>query len=190
MRTLTVLLSLLIVSPALAAGESEPSVFAGSLIQSITAVIVFALLFALLFKYAWGPILNGLQDREKKIADDLKKAESANRAADQTLAEYKKQLADAHAEARRLIEDSKKEADALRVRLTADTEKELARLRERATDDIRLAKQQAVQEIYAQAGVLATAVASKILQREVTSDDTQRLVQESLNELDNIEKAG
>ncbi|HVL30378.1 MAG TPA: F0F1 ATP synthase subunit B [Sphingomicrobium sp.] len=167
------------------AGEKE-NLFAGTLYQSGAAIAAFVILLVVLTKYAWGPILKGLQEREEKIKGDLAQAEAAQKAAKQTLADYEKKLAEAHAEARRLIELAKGDAEKVRQRLVGETEAEIARLRERATAEIRQAKTQAVQELYAQAADLSVAIAEKVLQRSIRDADTQALVDRSLRELDEV----
>ena len=67
--------------------------------------------------------------------------------------------------------------------LRAANDAELTQLRTKAMADIESAKSAAVAEIHAEAGALATAVASKILGREITVADQQQLVQESLAEM-------
>ena len=176
---------ILLAMPALAAeGESTP--FAGTLAQSIAALVVFILLLVFLRKMAWGPILKGLQDRENKIRGDIESAAAANERAQAVLAEYEQKLAAAHAEARVLIDQARSDGDKLRARMTGETEQELARLRDRAADQIEQAKQAAVAELYGRAAELAVAVAGKILQRQITEQDTERLVQQSLSELSSL----
>jgi hypothetical protein len=70
------------------------------------------------------------------------------------------------------------------VMLGDAAEKMLAK--ERARRDIEIAKRAALQEIYGVAAAQATAVATKILEREVTAADQQRLVDESLRELQTV----
>lgn len=144
---------------------------------------LFLLLLIVLSKFVWPHILNGLQAREERIRHDLAAAEAANREAQTTLADYKKQLAEAHAEARRLIDQARIDADSTRQRLIADTETEAARLRKRAAEEIEQAKNAATQELYAKAAELSVAVAEKILQRQITDADNQRLIEQSLAEL-------
>jgi len=152
-------------------------------------LLMFLGLFAILAKFVWPKILEGLRAREDKIREDLDEAEQANARAEQTLEEYQQKLAEAHAESRKLLEQARSDAEELRTRLKADTEAELKQLRERAAQDIDRAKQQALSDLYAHSAELATAVATKILQRQVTSEDTQRLVDESLGEIERL-KAG
>jgi F0F1-type ATP synthase membrane subunit b/b' len=56
-------------------------------------------------------------------------------------------------------------------------------MRERAMKDIDSAKRAAVAEIYNEAGRVAAAMASKILRRNVTAEDNQRLIDESIQQL-------
>ena len=171
-------------SLALAAETEAASPMTGTFWQSLAAIVAFLILLAVLYKYAWGPILSGLQAREEKIRNDLSEAERANAEAKQNLEQYKQQLAEALAEARKVLEKAREDGEQLRQRLRSETEDVLAQQRQRASDEIRLAKQEAVEELYAKAANLATAVAGKILQREIGDQDTQRLVDESLNELE------
>ncbi|MEX0741445.1 MAG: hypothetical protein WD079_01525, partial [Phycisphaeraceae bacterium] len=106
--------------------------------------------------------------------------------AQQTLEQYKQQLAEAHAEARKLVDQARSDGEALRGRMLADAEKDILRLKDRATEDIRQAQQQALQELYTHSAQLAVSVAEKILQRQIDENDNRRLVEQSLSELDRL----
>jgi len=151
--------------------------------EMLWSVVVFSIFFAVLAFVVWPKILKALQAREEKQRGDLEAAEKANADAKATLAEYERKLADAHAEARQILEQTRTDADQLRAKLKAETEAEMVKLREQASADIHRAKQAALQDLYAHSAELATAVAAKILQRQVTEPDTQRLIDQSLEEL-------
>lgn len=146
-------------------------------------ITLFIILFIVLAKFVWPPILKGLQDREAKIHDDLKRAEDARNEAEATLAEYKKELAHAQREAQKLIEQSRIDAQKVSAQIQAETEVELAHLRQRAQEEINAAKEQALSDLYTQTATLATTVAGQILHREISPDDQEALVQESLAKL-------
>jgi len=167
-----------VASAAESGGDAGP--FAGTIYQAIAAAIVFGLTIVILKKMAWGPILQGLVDREKKIKDDLQQAETAAKQATATLEQYRKQLAESHAEARRIIEQGRADAEKLAASLQQQAEAEINAMRVRAQAEIANAREQAVAELYEQAAGLATTVAGKILQRELNPADQQRLVEESL----------
>lgn len=177
------LLFVLLTAPVAFAAEGhgeEPSLFAGTLYQSIAAILVFLILLTVLKKYAWGPIIQGLSDREAKIRADLEQAENAHKQAAGTLEEYRKQLQGAHEEARKIIEQSRNDAQRIAAQIKEQTQTEINAMRVRAQTEIRQAKEQALSEIYTQTADLATDVASRILRKEISAADQRRLVEDSL----------
>ncbi|MAG16835.1 MAG: ATP synthase F0 subunit B [Phycisphaerae bacterium] len=170
--------------PAVAlAADDGNNLFAGTLLQSLAAIIAFVILLVVLRKFAWGPILSGLQDREAKIKGDLEEAEKAANEANATLTEYKAKLADAQEQARAMIDQSRADAQRVAAEIKDDTQNEINQMKERAQQDIGAAKEQALGEIYQQTAALATDVAGRILQRQIDETDQQRLVDESLGQL-------
>lgn len=166
-----------------ASGQADPSLFDGTLAQSIAAVIVFLILFAVLTKFAWGSILQGLQDREAKIKKDLEQAQEAAKQAADTLKEYQVKLAAAQEEAKGIIDQGRSDAQSIASKLKEQAQKDAQQLQQRSRDEIRLAKEQAIQEIYAQAADLSVAVAEKILHRQLNAQDHQQIIEQSLAEL-------
>ncbi len=153
------------------------------MVTGITALVVFALVFAVLAAKVWPVIARGLDERANKIRSEIEAAELAQKKATQALAEYERNLAAARAEAQKMLDDAKAEQQALAADLKAKSEIELNAMREKAKRDIEVAKKAAVDEIYGHAVSAATSMASKILRREIGAHDQQRLIQESLGEL-------
>jgi F-type H+-transporting ATPase subunit b len=92
-------------------------------------------------------------------------------------------MADVQREASQALAQAKADAVKLADTIRAQAEAESAALKDRTLREIDAAKQQALTEINTHAADLGTAVARKILQRDVTVNDQQRLVDESLAEL-------
>lgn len=153
---------------------------------AITALVVFALVFAILGVKVWPAITAGLDERADKIKAEIEAAENARRQAKDALAQYEASLAQARAEAAKMIEQTKAQQSQLAAELRAKAEIELSAMRERAVKEIQQAKQSAVAELYTDATNLATMVAGKILKREINSQDQQRLVEESLGQLQGL----
>ena len=166
------------------AEEHAPGLLSPDWGAAFWTIVLFIVLVIVLGKFVWPKILQGLRTREDKIREDLTKAEQANEQAKQTLADYQQKLGQAHADARKLLDQTRSDAEQTRSKLLAEATAESASLRQRAADEIELAKQQALQEIYAQTAALATEVAGQILQRQVDEADAQRLVEQSLLEMD------
>lgn len=178
------------IQPGLATGDHPGEPEAGVLpspeqgiVPSIVSLLVFGIVFAVVATVAWPKIAKGLDERATKIREEIAAAESARKQAKQALEQYERSLADARAEAQKMLEKTKAEQQALAAELKTKAEAELGAMKDRARRDIDSAKRAALDEIYTHTANLATSVAAKILQREVTPRDQQRLVEESLAQL-------
>ncbi len=150
------------------------------IVPAVVSLLVFAVVFAVLATKVWPKIVKGLDERADKIKSEIAGAEAARKQAKDALEQYEKSLADARAEAQRMLEKTKAQQQALADELRAKSEAELNAMRDRARRDIDAAKRAAVAEIYEHAASAATAIAGKILQREVNSRDQQRLIDETV----------
>jgi len=150
---------------------------------AVTALVVFCIVFAVLATKVWPAISKALDERAGKIREEIEAAEMARAQAKDALEQYQQSLAQARAEAQKMIETTRAQQATLAAELRAKADAELNAMRERAMRDIETAKRAAVAEIYNMGTALAVSVASKVLRRNVTSDDTQRLVEESLQQL-------
>ena len=150
---------------------------------AITTLVVFGLVFGVLATAVWPKILKGLKDREQKIREEIESAEMARQQAKDALEQYQQSLAQARTEAAKMLETTRAQQAQLAAELKSKADTELAQLRERAMKDIEAAKRAAVSEIYNESGRLAATMAAKILRRAVNADDTQKLIDESIREL-------
>ena len=166
-----------------AEGGSPVSV---QIIPFITAIVVFGVAFAVLKSKVWPRIAQGLDERQGKILDEIRSAEEAREKANAALAEYERSLAEARREADEMIAKARQDAKAAAEDLRRRNEAELSDMKLRANRDIESAKQQAIAEIHAEASMLATTMAGKILDRQITAEDQARLMDETLRELGRV----
>ena len=155
-------------------------------IPALFTLIVFSALVAILGKYAWGPIAKGLEERENKIRRDIEEAEHQRAEAEAKQREYAAQLAGAEAKVRELMAKAQKDAEGLSQRIKMDAQGEAESIRDRATRDIETARTNAVGDVRREAAELATLVAEKILRREITAEDRQQMLDESLTQIDRL----
>jgi F-type H+-transporting ATPase subunit b len=153
------------------------------IVPYITSLVVFLLTLVILGIFVWPKIVKGLNDRDQKIRDEIAGAEQAREQAKQALAEYEKSLATARDEASSMIAKARQDAKAAAEETRARIEAEATDLKDRATREIQTAKAAAIAELHGHAATLAAAMAAKILRREISVSDQQRLVEESLKEL-------
>lgn len=155
----------------------------------LVAIGVFLVVFGILSVKVFPMINRGLKDREMKIRTSIEEAEMAQRQARQALEQYERNLASARAEAQKMLDDAKTQQQAITADLKQRADVELAQMRDKAKRDIEAAKSAAVAEIGALAASLATDMAGNILKREVNAGDQQRLMQESLQQLQTAGRA-
>ncbi len=167
------------------AGEKAgvlPTVEQG-IVPMLVAIVVFAVVLVVLSTQVWPKISTALQERADKIKHEIEAAEAARAQAKAALEQYEKSLADARIEAQKEIDKARAAAAALGAELKAKADADVQVMKSKALSEIEAAKRIALSEIYNQAASLSTSVAAKILAREITRDDQQRLVDDALGEL-------
>ena len=167
---------------------SGPDIFSGGLGTAVFTIAVFVVLLVILGKWAWGPILAGLQKREENIRSSIEEAQRAREEADEALAEYKAQLARARQESESIIEKGRDEALRLAEQLRDKAQQEAQLISTKAERDINVAKNQALKELYEQTTELATEMAAGIIGKTLTPEDHRELLQESLSKLQDTTK--
>lgn len=164
-------------------GPQHADVMALNWLPAATSLVVFLVAFGFLYVKVWPKIIQGLDDRDRKIRQEIQAAEDARRHAGEALARYEESLANARKEAGEMITRAKAVASAAAQELTTRNEAQLADMKQRATREIESAKRAAIAELHAETATLATEIAGKILKREISAADQQRLIDESLGEL-------
>ncbi|MFM8291530.1 MAG: F0F1 ATP synthase subunit B [Planctomycetia bacterium] len=150
---------------------------------AVWSFVVFLGLLALLTKFAWKPILQGLEKREQGIALQIAETKASNEEAKRMLASYERRLAEASEEVRGMLEEARRDAEATRQAIVAEARKAADEEKARAKHEIQLAKDDALSQIAAKVGHLAVEVAGKFLRDKLGADDQARLVRESVASL-------
>ncbi len=153
---------------------------------AVTTLVVFLVAFGFLYIKVWPKIIKALDDRERKIREEIESAEEARKQAKAALSQYEQELARAREDAGKIIAKAKVDAKAVAEQLRTRNETDLAEMRDRATREIENAKRTALTELHGEAANLAAEIAGKILQRQITPQDQQRLIDESLRELTSV----
>ena len=145
--------------------------------------ITFAITLFLLWKFAYPAIKQSMENRSERIRADLQAAEEAHTEADQVLARYQGDLANAKTEATRIIEDARATADAMRADRIRQLDEEIAELRQRSQHEIEVAKQQAIADLTNEVAALAIGAAEVVVQRNLDRDTQVRLIEDYINQV-------
>lgn len=170
-----------------AAEEGEVNLFAGDIGTAIWTLVIFLAVILVLGKFAWGPMLSGLQRREQFIRDSLEEAKQDREAAQAQLEEYNKKLDTATAEALKVLEEGRRDAEVVKERIEDKARSEADQMVERAKREIDLAKQTAIKELYETSITLGSDIASRLLEREMNAKDHEDLIAESIDHLKELD---
>jgi len=150
-------------------------------------LLVGALAFAVLFYFMWKWVLPRvsalLQERRDKIQGDLERAEETRRQAEQELAGYRQQLANARAESNGIIEEARKTAEQLRADIQARAEREAAATVAKAQEEIRAERDRVFQELRGEIGEIAVTLAGRVVGESLDAKAHQRLIDAYIDEV-------
>jgi len=150
---------------------------------SIWTALTFLLLLVLLSKFAWGPIVKMLDERERTIREAIEQAKKERAEAERMMTEQKAALAAAQREAAALAQQSKVEVEALRADLTARARKEAEELVATARRQIQEEKTKAVAELKGQVADLAIDAARRLIKSSLDEKAQRALVEEYIAQL-------
>lgn len=153
-------------------------------------LVVFALFAWILGKFAWGPLLEIVEEREKTIREQVDSAQRAAAEAKDLLLQHQELLRGAGREREEILAKALKEAEKVRSDLVtkarADSDQVLARAREQMQRD----KDQAIAELRAQVADIAVEAASRIVKSSLTEEVQRKLVDDFIEELPRTQKEG
>lgn len=150
---------------------------------SVWTLIVFAGLVFLLGKFAWGPILKAVDEREKGIQSALDEAAERNAEAAKLLEEHKAQLADARRQASELIAEGRAAGENVRKEIEEKARAEGQAIIERARAEIERERDAALDTLRRESVELALAAASRLMRENLDQPKDRALVEQYLGEL-------
>ena len=153
----------------------------------IAQVVNFLILAAILRALAYEPVAKMLKQRSDKIKDTINKADADKKAAEETLVQYKKQLADAQIRAQEIVDKAEITARQERDALVAETKKEIERRNQNAQAEIENERNRAFEQMQKEIVTLSLAAAEKIVAKNLTSKENDKLVSDFIAGLDNID---
>ncbi len=149
----------------------------------IWSFVVFGVFLVVLKAAAWGPLVEGLNNREAKYEKLLRDAEDGRASALKMLAEYEQKLKSAEARVDEIIAEARRDADHTKREIVAAAQREAELTRQRALDDINRAKDQAIASLFSHMRSNVISATERVLSRALTDADHLRLVDEALAEV-------
>jgi len=164
-------------SPAVAMaadGGADPLIIDVDL--AVCTAIVFMVTLAVLWKFAWGPIAEGLTRREQAIADNIAAAENAAADAHTLTSQYESKLAGAADDVRKIMDEARRDAEHTAQQIVDKAQAKAVEEGGRMLREVATAKDSALKEISDRGSNLAVDLAGKIVRRELTEGDHADLI--------------
>ena len=146
----------------------------------LTQFISFLILFLLLKKFLYSPIVKMLEDRAEKIKSSLETAERVKEEAQQTTA------AKAREESQAFISEAREQAKKIKESELEKSKVQIESERKRALDEIRSEQDKIINNIRSEFSGLAISAAEKIVEREVNENNHKEIIQSFLEKAKNI----
>jgi F-type H+-transporting ATPase subunit b len=147
-------------------------------------IFIFLLLLAILRKFAWPAVLGAVEAREKALEEQIAEAERNRAESAALLAEHKKLVADARAQASAVLAEARSLADKERSVALEKTKQEQVELLERARREIGSERDRAIADLRREAVDISLAAASKLIGERLGSETDRKLVTDYLATLD------
>ena len=148
----------------------------------LTAIAVFTL-FLVASNKLFNPVKKFLEDRKNRIAEDLNYAASEKEQANELKAQYEDKLKNIEKEAEEILSEARKKALANENKIIADAKAEAARIIERANTEAQLEKQKAADEVKREMVSLASLMAGKVVSAAIDTTVSESLIDETLKEI-------
>jgi F-type H+-transporting ATPase subunit b len=145
--------------------------------------IAFVVLLVLMQWKLFPAVKRGMDRRAEKIRDDLDAAETARTEALGVKAGYEAELADARAEAGRIIDAARGDAERVRADLIARAETEAAELRQRSDADVEAAKRQALADLQGEVSEIVIGAAETVIGRNLDRDTQMQLIESYIDDV-------
>src|SRR6267143_1391167 len=150
----------------------------------IWTIVTFLVLLALLAKFAWRPLLEALESRQSAIRKSLDDAQQAKQELERVNQESARIVNRARADAEAIITQSRSDGDRLREEIRQKARAEAAHIVKNAERQIQLETSRALEQIRREAVDLSVMIASKIIQRNLSKEDNERLIDEALKQVE------
>ena len=158
--------------------QTDPGLF-------IWTIVTFLVLLTLLAKFAWKPLLQALETRQNAIRKSLDDAQQAKVELERLNVESAQIIQRARADAEAVISQSRVDGDRLREEIRAKARTEADHIVKNAERQIQLETSRALEQIRREAVDLSVMIASKIIQRNLSREDNERLIDEALKQVEN-----
>ena len=149
----------------------------------LSQIVNFIILFLLLKRFLYPPLMNMLDERKQRIADSLAAAEVARKEAEEERARLMAQLEAERAEAQKRIAEASAQAEKVRADILAEAKREAEELKARAIQEAEAEKQRILAEAHKQIAELTVLATERVVRHGLDESMQHQLIEEFLSEM-------
>ncbi|WP_339060878.1 F0F1 ATP synthase subunit B [Tepidibacillus marianensis] len=149
----------------------------------IIQILAFALLFLLLKKYAFGPLLKVMTQRQESIREQINLAEKNRQETEKMLKDNNEAVQKARIEAHEIVELARVNSVKQAEDIVETAKRETERMKEQAIHEIQNEREKAVAALREQVGSLSVLLASKILEKELDMKEQSKLIDDFMKQV-------
>lgn len=153
----------------------------------VTQIVTFLAAMIIVWKLFWGPLTRMMQERTKKISDDLERAENGRREIESLEADYHRRLADIAEHARKEIKEAVNKGTLAREEILAGARTEAQRILDKAQQDLALERESVIRELRGQITDISLAAVERLLGEQLDQKVQRRLLDGFIDEVDKLE---
>lgn len=150
---------------------------------ALWTLVTFVCFLFVLRKFAWGPLIAGLDQRELGIRTAIAEAEENRRKSEALLADYSAKLRDAEKTVAEMVAEAKRDAERTSQDIVSKAEADVDAMRQRAENEITQAKNTALSEVFGSVNRQVALATERVLGRALSDQDQDRLIDEALQEV-------
>lgn len=149
----------------------------------IWTIAVFFVLLVVLRKIAWSPLLQALDEREKKIHEALEQAAKTQRDTEGVVAENQRRIDEAIQKSEQIIQQAREHSERARQQILEEARAESRRIVEQGMRRLEAEQRTALQDIRKMAGDLAIQAAARLIQSSLNDQQQREIVDQFLSEI-------
>ncbi|WP_025025759.1 F0F1 ATP synthase subunit B [Caldalkalibacillus mannanilyticus] len=149
------------------------------------SLFIFMILLLLLRKYAFGPLMGVMEERQTQIANDIATAEQNRLEAQKLIAEQQTALEKARKDAQQVLDNARVTSEKQAAEIQRQAREDAEQFKKVARDEITREKEQAVEALRTQVGALSVLLATKVIEKELDQKQQEKLIADYLKEVGN-----
>lgn len=153
----------------------------------IWAIINFAVLLAILYKFLYGPLLGMMEKRQNEIKNNISQAEDIRKEAENLRAQFTAELDKARRDAQEMITNATRIGEETKNQIISEAKDNAAKIAQKAQEEILREKEQALADLRNEVASLAILAAGKVLGKTMTVEEHRQLVDKYIQEVGEIQ---